>query len=223
MPRGVLQGEPEILGVPPYERRPGERCLVLAREGVSGKAAPAAMRWGLSMRSDPARRVLQIPFGRLPGARMASRARCLVPAGGYIQRGIRRAPIRVGLTGDISLAIAAVWESGPAGPGFAVVTTDAAQPLAPAQDRMPLLLRPEHWPLWLEERPLTASELATMARPAPAIWLRTQALRRLPETGVSAPISRQLDELIPGGSLWSPPEWRRPQPALREAANHATG
>jgi hypothetical protein len=43
MPRGVLQGEPEILGMPPYERRPGERCLVLAREMVSGEVAPTAV------------------------------------------------------------------------------------------------------------------------------------------------------------------------------------
>jgi putative SOS response-associated peptidase YedK len=180
----------------------------------------------LSVPSDPARRVLQIPAGRLSRKRMAWRARCVVPAGGYIQRGIRRAPIRVTFTGDISLAIAAVWESGPFGAGFAIVTTDAAQPLAPAQDRMPLLLQSEHWPLWLEDRPLTAAELAELAmieRPAPAIWLRTQALRRLPEAGASASVARQLDELVPGGSLWSLPEWPRLQPILREAVDHVMG
>jgi putative SOS response-associated peptidase YedK len=141
--------------------------------------------------------------------------------GGYIQRGVRRTPIRVTFIDEVSLAVAAVWESGPSGPSFAIVTMEAVQPLAPAHDRMPLLLRPELWPLWLEDRPLTASELAEVQRPAPPMWLRTQKLRRLPEKGTSEPVSRQLDELIPGVCLWNPPDWGRPQPVLRVVPNHA--
>lgn len=221
MPRGALLGEPETLGLPPYERRAGEACLVLARDPEAGDMVPAAMRWGLPVPSDPRRKLLAIRVDRLGTRRTARRAHCLVPVEGYVQRGVRRSRIGVEVAGPESLAIAALWEDAPGGPAFAIVTAEANEVLAAAHERMPALLPAALWPLWLENRRLTPAEMALVARPAAPALLRARALRgRGPEAG-NASLTRQLADWMPGARLWQPRPHR--QPLVPEEVAHALG
>ncbi|WP_270933450.1 SOS response-associated peptidase family protein [Falsiroseomonas oryzae] len=224
MPRGVLQGEPEVLGVPPYDRRPGDPCLVLMRAPDTGDVVPAAMRWGIPTPSDPRRPVLQVPVERMRGRRMARRGRCLVAMDGYTQRGVKRTPIAVRVADGVSVAIAAVWEDGPGGPRFAIVTTEANELLAPAHARMPVLLPASMWPSWIAEGALTAADLALVERPAPPAWLRAQAVRGTQSRPSPLPVARQLADWAPGSRFWAPREQRTDLATSKLGAHpHALG
>jgi putative SOS response-associated peptidase YedK len=212
----VLQGEPEVLGVSPYERRSGDPCLVLMRDPATGDAVPAAMRWGLPVPADLRRRVLQVPVDRLRGKRLAGRPRCLVLMDGYTQLGVKRVQIGVRVAEAMSLAIAAIWEDRPGGPRFAIVTTEANEVLAPAHNRMPVLLPAGSWSSWMGEGPLAAADLALIERPAPPAWLRAQALRGTTRREEQQSVARQLADWAPGSRLWEP-QVRETRPANSNA------
>jgi putative SOS response-associated peptidase YedK len=209
VPRGVLQGEPDTLGAAPYDRHPGDLCLVLMRDPEAGDAVPAAMRWGLAMPSNPRRRVLQVPVERLQGRRMLRGARCLVPIEGYAQRGVRRTPITVRVAEGMGLAIAALWEEAWGGLCFAVVTTEANELLAPAHGRMPVLLPSSMWSSWIEGGALTPADVAIIGRPAPPAWIRAQAIRGAPARLPALSVARQLEDWAPGSRLWELHDRRR--------------
>jgi putative SOS response-associated peptidase YedK len=224
MPRGVLQGEPERLGVPPYARSPDELCLTFAAAPGSGETVPMAMRWGLFVPASPKQRRLHLRVDQILGRWAARHSRCLLPVGGYTQRGKRNSRIAVTVAEDLTLAIAGVWESGWPAPAFAVVTTEANEALAPAMQRMPVLLPPELWPLWLSGAPLSIADVALLERPAPSAWLRARATRGAVRTGKDAPdegalsVRQQLRNLAPGLDLWEPPDRRRGLAAQPEAS-----
>jgi putative SOS response-associated peptidase YedK len=221
MPRGVLLGEPETLGLPPFERRAGEACLVLARDPASGDMAPAAMRWGLPVPSEPRRKLLALRADRLGTARASRCARCLVPVEGYVQRGVRRSRIRVDVNGQESLAVAALWEDGPGGPAFAIVTTEPNELLAAAHGSMPALLPAALWPLWLRDGTLTPGELALAMRPVAPALLRAQAMRGRAPEAATVSVARQAAEWMPGARMWEPRPRRQPLVAMEGA--HALG
>jgi putative SOS response-associated peptidase YedK len=208
MPRGVLQGEPETLGRPPWERLPGEACLVIARDPDSNEAVPAAMRWGLPLSGTRSQRRLVFGVEQLTTRRVARLPRCLVPLEGYVQPGVRRSRIGVEMAAEFSLGAAAVWEDGPGGAGFALVTTEANELLAAAHARMPVLLPAGVWPMWLAASPPGPAELALLRRPAPADWLRARALPKQALRQPVQPVARQLEAWAPGSRLWTPRQGR---------------
>jgi putative SOS response-associated peptidase YedK len=206
MPRGVLQGEPELLGLPPFQRRPGDPCLVMARNPVTGEAVPVAMRWGMARPNDLRRRTLALRVDQLGGKRTSRWSRCLVPVGGYLQAGVRRSRIRVTVSEEMSLAIAGIWTDDVGGPTFAIITTDANDLLAPAHQRMPVMLSPALWSMWLEERPLTPADLALVEKPVPPSWLQARATRDDGDQGAQLSVGQQLQQFAPGSALWNPRE-----------------
>jgi putative SOS response-associated peptidase YedK len=73
--------------------------------------------------------------------------------------------------------MAGLWEKwrAPAGEKInscTVITTDANELIAPLHDRMPVILAPEDWPVWLGETPATEHELRVLLNPAPAEMLK---------------------------------------------------
>jgi putative SOS response-associated peptidase YedK len=93
--------------------------------------------------------------------------------------GKERQPYAVALADRRLMAMAGLWESwrSPAGErlrSFAIVTTAANTLLAPVHDRMPVILGPENWPLWLDEAPADPDRLKALLIPYPAddmvIW-----------------------------------------------------
>jgi putative SOS response-associated peptidase YedK len=62
----------------------------------------------------------------------------------------------------------ALGELAPAGEwvrSFAIVTTTPNELCAELHNRMPVVLKPETWPVWLGEEPVDARQLKTMLAP----------------------------------------------------------
>lgn len=92
-------------------------------------------------------------------AEAARRRRCLIPASGFYEwtkEGDARLPWFITRTDGQPMVFAGIWQdwTGPEGTrvaSCAVVTTGATGKMAALHDRVPVILEPEDWPLWLGE------------------------------------------------------------------------
>ena len=71
------------------------------------------------------------------------------------------------------MALAGLWENwrSPAGEwlrSFAIITTMPNELCAELHNRMPVVLKPETWPVWLGEEPAVASALKALLTPFPS-------------------------------------------------------
>jgi putative SOS response-associated peptidase YedK len=97
--------------------------------------------------------------------------RCLVPAPIYYEwrtDADRKVPFAVARTDGNPVVFAGMWESWTSPEGeqlltFATITTNANRRLSVIQDRMPVILEQNDWPLWLGE---TAGDARGLLRPA---------------------------------------------------------
>ena len=106
-----------------------------------------------------------------------AKRRCLVPAPIYYEwrddpEG--KTPFAVARVDGEPVAFAGIWETWKSPDGerlqtFATITTDANSLLAPIQDRMPVIVQREDWPLWLGE---VDGDVAALLRPATEDVLR---------------------------------------------------
>jgi putative SOS response-associated peptidase YedK len=110
-----------------------------------------------------------------PAFRSAIRyRRCLIPADGFYewkQMGKRKQPHLIRPRDGAPMAFAGLWESwmGPNGEEMettAIVTTTANLQLAPLHHRMPVIVPPEAFDLWLDHRNVNAEEAASLIAPA---------------------------------------------------------
>jgi putative SOS response-associated peptidase YedK len=148
----------------------------------AGKPAFMLVRWGFlpSWVKDPR------SFSLLVNARGESvlekpafrnairRRRCLVPADGFYEWSDTRPrrPFFVRPKTGGPIAFAGLWETwtGPNGEEVdtaAIVTTRANRTLAPIHDRMPVIVPPEAFDLWLDCAADDATIAATLILPAP--------------------------------------------------------
>lgn len=113
-----------------------------------------------------------------PAFRAAARERrCLIPADGFYEweKGAdgRRLPWYVSRQDGAPMAFGGIWQpwerEGTRLVTCAIVTTPANAVLAPIHDRMPLILAPEDWALWLGE---AGHGAARLMRPAPEAGLQ---------------------------------------------------
>ncbi|MBU2962581.1 SOS response-associated peptidase [Citreicella sp. C3M06] len=113
-----------------------------------------------------------------PAFRAAARARrCLIPASGYYEwtkdADGKRLPWYIQPADETALVFAAIWQDwevdGAQLRTCAIVTTQAQGAMAKIHHRMPVILRPEDWPLWLGE---TGHGAARLMQPAPEGRLR---------------------------------------------------
>jgi putative SOS response-associated peptidase YedK len=101
--------------------------------------------------------------------------RCLIPADGFYEwrrEGDRRRPYFVRLKAGGLMAFAGLWEawSGPNGEEMetaAIVTTVANRALRSIHDRMPVIVPPDAFDLWLNCREVDATTAAVLIAPAP--------------------------------------------------------
>jgi len=150
---------------------------------VEGKRQFALVRWGLlpSWVKDPR------SFSLLVNARGESLAdkpafkaamkyrRCLVPADGFYEwkaTGTRKQPYYVHAKSGQPLAFAGLWEAwtGPNGEEMetaAIVTTRVNRALADIHDRMPVVVSPDTFNLWLDCTNVDAETAASLGAPAP--------------------------------------------------------
>lgn len=132
-----------------------------------------------------------------------ARRRCLVPADGFYEwqrPGSRRTRPRAfyfGRRDGEVLALAGLWELWRDAEGrwlatCAVVTTDAAGPVAAIHDRMPVVLDPALWERWLDPDVLDAKgarDLASLPQPS-------ELLERWPVSAAVNSVRNNSPELI---------------------------
>jgi putative SOS response-associated peptidase YedK len=154
-----------------------------------------------------------------PAFRAAMRyRRCLIPADGFYEwkrDGERKRPYFVRMKGGGPIAFAGLWEawSGPNGEELetaAIVTTVANQTLRAIHDRMPVIVPPEAFDLWLDCRGVDAETAAALIQPAPDAWLEAYE--------VSTAVNRTANDssaLIEPVRSAPPEEPRKAEPAKR--------
>lgn len=148
---------------PRYNIAPQQDVLVVAN-GKQGRRA-GIMRWGLvpawaESAADGARMInarSETVAERAAFREAFARRRCLIPADGFYEWrtvGGSKIPMRITL-GERPFAFAGLWERwqrGDAAPLYTctILTTSPAAAIADIHDRMPVMLRPEQYDLWLD-------------------------------------------------------------------------
>ena len=102
--------------------------------------------------------------------------RCLVPVENFYEwqkTGKGKQPYAVGLKGGGLMALAGLWDTwrSPAGErirSFTIITTPPNELCAALHNRMPAVLKPDAWPLWLGEEPADDPQLKSLLFPYPA-------------------------------------------------------
>jgi putative SOS response-associated peptidase YedK len=190
---------------------------------VNGKRQFALVRWGLlpSWVEDPKNFSLLINArGESVTDKPAFKAamkyrRCLVPADGFYDwkaGGTRRQPSYVRAKSGQPLAFAGLWETwiGPNGEELetaAIVTTRANRTLADIHDRMPVIVPPDAFELWLSCTAVDAETAATLIAPPPDDLLEAYE--------VSSAVNRTAND---NPQLVEPNTGTEPEPVPKRAA-----
>jgi putative SOS response-associated peptidase YedK len=190
---------------------------------IEGKRQFALVRWGLlpSWVKDPKN------FSLLINARGESltdkpafsaavkRRRCLVPADGFYEwkASARNQPYFVRAKSGGPIAFAGLWETwmGPNGEELetaAIVTTRASRTLANIHERMPVVVPPEAFNLWLDCAKVDVETAMTLVTPAPDVALEAYE--------VSTAVNRTANDNPALIERWSPPTEPVPDPAQQK-------
>jgi putative SOS response-associated peptidase YedK len=155
------------------------QAVLAVREASDGREA-TFLKWGLvpSWAKDPAigNKLINArseTVAEKPSFREAfARRRCLVPVSGFYEwsrRGDRKRPFYFYMRDDEPFAVAGLWEQWEGESGTletcALLTTEANELLAPYHDRMPVILRPEDYDLWLDADVRCSDLLSPLLRP----------------------------------------------------------
>src|SRR5215204_4261679 len=155
--------------------------VLAVREGVEGREAKF-LKWGLvpHWAKDPAvgnklMNARSETVTEKPSFKEAfARRRCLAPLNGFYEwarRGDRKSPFYFHMRNGEAFAVAGLWESWEDGGGpletVTLLTTEANGLLTPYHDRMPVILRPEDYDLWLDAGVRSADMLRPLLRPYP--------------------------------------------------------
>jgi putative SOS response-associated peptidase YedK len=170
---------------PRFNLAPGQAIATIACAAGAARRLLTPRRWGLipGDAKDPrvGRHMINArseTVASKPAFRAAFRKRrCLVPADGFYEwaahAGGARQPYHIAFPGRRCFAIAGLWESWlePGGANIetcTLLTTAANAKLRAVHDRMPVILDPADYALWLSAAPVAADTLARLARSAPA-------------------------------------------------------
>lgn len=165
---------------PRYNIAPTQTALVV-RQIESQPRQMVGLRWGLvpSWAKDASIGNQMInaraeTVASKPAFRTAfKRRRCVVPADGYYewaktQQG--KQPYYIRLRDEAPFGMAGLWDSWhtdreDAMETFTIITTDSAECTQPLHDRMPVILRPEDYDLWLDPTFQASAPLQALLRP----------------------------------------------------------
>jgi putative SOS response-associated peptidase YedK len=202
---------------------------------VEGKRQFALVRWGLlpSWVKDPKTFTLLInargeSAAEKPAFRAAmKRRRCLIPADGFYEwqaAGERKRPYYVRAKSGAPLAFAGLWETwtGPNGEELetaAIVTTTANRTLKPIHERMPVIVPPDGFDLWLDAANVDATTAAALIAPAPEGLLEAYEI----STAVNRTANDNPKLLEPVAAGQSAPEPAAPKPAAKRRVKKDDG
>ena len=161
----------EDLPVVRYDPRAAERSLDVMRWGLVPYWAKD-LKIGYSTINAKAEGIDLRPTFREAFARR----RCLVPFDSFYEwqkRGKERQPYAVALADRRLMAMAGLWDRWRSPEGeivrsFTIVTTAVNALLAPLHERMPVILDPDAWPIWLGEAAADSEQLKSLLAPYPA-------------------------------------------------------
>ena len=150
------------------DTRAGERSLDLLRWGLVPYWAKD-IKVGFSNINAKAEGIETKPAFR----EAFQRRRCLVPVDNFYEwakTGTGKQPYAIALADRGLMALAGLWENWKSPEGewmrsFAIITTTPNELCARLHNRMPVVLKPEAWPVWLGEEPAEASALKALLRP----------------------------------------------------------
>jgi putative SOS response-associated peptidase YedK len=158
---------------PHYNIAPTQASPIVVADG-KGRALHLA-RWGLvpswSRDLSLGTSMVNAPADALEGkaafSKLFQSQRCLVPANGYYEwqsHGTRKHPYKIALRNGALIAFGGLWEkwtpeSGEPVETFTIITTAASKLVSEVHDRMPLIIAPADYQLWLTASPATAKKL----------------------------------------------------------------
>jgi putative SOS response-associated peptidase YedK len=104
------------------------------------------------------------------------RRRCIIPADGFYEwqrAGGRKQPFFFQMRDESPFGFAGLWEKWKSADGgmletCAILTTEANEVLRPVHDRMPVILHPEDYELWLDENVRTPEVVRVLLQAYPA-------------------------------------------------------
>lgn len=221
----------ELPNFPPrYNVAPTQPIAVVCF--IDGERHFALMRWGLlpSWVKDPANFSLLInargeTAAEKPAFRAAmKRRRCLIPADGFYEwqrDGARKRPFYIRQKSQQPFAFAGLWETwtGPNGEELdtaAIVTIGANATLKPIHDRMPVIVPPDAFDLWLDPN-ADARLVQTLIAPAPDNMLEAYEI----STAVNRTANDGPQLLLPVADA-PEPEPPRPKAKAKRAARKAS-
>lgn len=177
---------------PRYNIAPGQEIVVVRRQSASSPRELATLRWGLvpSWAKDASIGFKMInaraeTVGDKPAFRQAiNRRRCLIPATGFYEwrrEGKTRIPFCFTMLDDSIFALAGIWESwrdpAPAGKiveTVSILTTGANVLLDDIHDRMPVILQPADYDLWLDPGAPFSPAVKALLQPFDAAKMQRQ-------------------------------------------------
>ncbi len=202
----------------------------------------ALVRWGLipSWVKDPKTLTLLInargeTINDKPAFRAAVRyRRCLFPVDGFYEwkrAGETKVPFYIRREGGGPMAFAGLWETwmGPNGEEIesaAIVTTQANRTLAPIHNRMPAIIAPECFDLWLDHERTDAETAAALIAPAAEDFLEAYEVSRAVNRAVNdapaliEPVATPTPSTAPNEAVKPAP---RPKAHLKKAGNTNNG
>ncbi len=152
---------------PNWNVAPTQDAAIIRRHPDTGERRLDALKWGLIPHFTKDLKAARKPINARSETaatsgmfRDALRARrCLVPADAFYEWRAQqdgKQPFAIARQDGAPLAFAGVWEGwrspdGEAVRSYAILTTSANGTMARLHERMPVILEPEDWPVWLGE------------------------------------------------------------------------
>jgi putative SOS response-associated peptidase YedK len=165
-----------------YNIAPTQQVLVIRRNGEGNRAS--MMRWGLipSWAKDPAigNRMINARCETVhekPAFRAAIRfRRCVIPASGFyewMEEGGKKYPLYIRMKDSSIMGLAGIWDhwktpNGETLESCSILTTNSNSLIQPIHDRMPVILHPEEYYLWLDRDITDPEKLKSLYQPYPA-------------------------------------------------------
>ncbi|MBN2713337.1 MAG: SOS response-associated peptidase [Planctomycetes bacterium] len=177
--------------LPPRENiAPSMNVSALIRDEASNAPVFAWLKWGLlpfwAKDKNMGARMFNARAETAhvkPSFRAAMRhRRCLIPADGFYEwrkEGEGKKPYLITINREFPMVFAGLWElwEEPAGEiilSCTILTTATNEAIRPFHDRMPVILPPKAWEIWMDRNIQSHRDLARLLRPCPADAIRVE-------------------------------------------------